>query len=325
MINISFSIINPWIITAIAIAAFLALGGIVMFFVIFHVIFYNTMYRNPKKPRSRDCTNKKDPQQMQMFKEGIEWSSQFADKTIPLHIKNDGLNLYGEYIDFGFDKCAVILQGRTESLLYSYYFADVYAKNGYNILAIDVRAHGLSDGKYITAGIKESDDLIAWVKLINKQYGINEFAFHGICLGAATAVYAYEKLKEEGSDLVKKIVTDGLFYSWYELFKQHFKKYKKRPFPMLYMVFFLAFLRSRIRLFSQTPIKSIKKIDIPLLLIYSEEDMFCLKDKSQLLYDACVSKNKQLKFFPIGRHSHVRSSQDKDYDAAIAEFLSREL
>ena len=98
-----------------------------------------------------------------MFNEGIAWANQYNNHRIPLEIENDGLKLKGEYLDFRSKKCAVILQGRTESLLYSYYFAKPYAEMGYNILVVDLRAHGLSDGKYQTGGIKESDDIVKWV------------------------------------------------------------------------------------------------------------------------------------------------------------------
>jgi len=309
---------HPWIITA----AFIASGGIILHLVSVITVFYHIMYRNPKK-RTRECTIKKDESQMRMFAEGVAWAEQFKDITEQLHIVNDGLNLYGEYINFGFDKCAVILQGRSESLLYCYYFADVYVKNGYNILVVDIRAHGLSDGKYLTAGIKESDDLVLWIKLINEKYHITDFTLHGICVGASAAVYTYVKLKNEGSGLVKRIVTDGLFYSFSALFERHIKRFKTPAFPALQSIFFLTFMLTKARLFSETPIKYMKDIDIPFLFIWSAEDFFCVRSKSEALFEACASKHKEICFFPEGRHSHVRSSQEAEYDEVIAQFLQK--
>ena len=314
-----FAFINrAWMLPALVL--FIA-GGLIVFFLTFIMIFYHTMYRNPKKKRTRECTDKKDEQQMRMFREGSLWAEQHRGITDELHIVNDGLNLYGEYIDFGFDKCAVILQGRTESLLYSYYFADVYAKNGYNILVIDVRAHGLSDGGFQTAGIKESDDLVLWIKLIAEKYDVTDFALHGVCVGGAMAIYSYVKLKHEGADFVKMIVTDGLFHSYYEIYKQNFKFRKKPVFPTLHLVFFLAFLFAGVRLFEETPMKYMKDIDIPILFIWSSKDIFSPKAKCEELFESCASDNKELRFFPEGRHSHVRSSQEAQYDKAIADFL----
>jgi alpha-beta hydrolase superfamily lysophospholipase len=309
---------NPWVIAGIII---IASGLFVVLFVVPVIIFCNTMYRNPKEKRTRECTDTKDAQQMRMFEEGVIWAEQYRDKTERLQIENGGLNLYGEYINLGFDKCAVILQGRTESLLYSYYFAGEYVKNGYNILVIDVRAHGLSDGTYQTSGIKESDDLILWIKLINEKYAVTGFALHGICVGGATAVYAYAKLKNEGIDLIERIVTDGLFISNYEIYKQNFKMRKRPVFPVLQFVFFLAFVLAKVRLFAETPMKYMKDIDIPILFIWSEKDIFCRKSKCEQLFEACASNRKELCFFPVGRHSHVRSSQEAEYDKVIANFF----
>ena len=325
MIISAVTINTPWVIAVIAAAAFLAANGIVIFFLIPIMIFTHTMCRRPKNKRTRECTDTKDEQQLMMFNQGVAWARQFKDKTEELHIVNDGLNLYGEYIDFGFDKCAVILQGRTESLLYSYYFADVYYKNGYNILVVDFRAQGVSDGKYQTTGIKESDDLVAWIKLINEKYSISDFTIHGICVGGAAAVYTYVKLKSRGIGWVKRIVTDGMFQSPYEIFNGNFRIRKKRPFPMLYLVFLLARIFAKVRLFKETPLKYMKDTDIPILFIWTEKDLFCLKEKSEELFKACASEHKELAFFPAGRHSHVRSSQAAEYDETVAKFLQKHI
>jgi alpha-beta hydrolase superfamily lysophospholipase len=261
---------------------------------------------------------------MRMFSEGVAWSEKFKDITEELHIVSEGLNLYGEYINFGFDKCAVILQGTGESLLYSYYFADVYAKNEHNILVVDVRAHGLSDGKYQTGGIKESDDVILWIKLINERFNIADFTIHGICIGGATAVFTYSKFKNENKDLIKRIVTDGLYKSYYELFKAHFKAYKAPLLPpAIYGLFFLLFILAKVRPLKENPIKYVKDIDIPILFIWSAMDKFSIRPNSEELFEACASEYKEICFFPKGRHSHVRASQKTEYDELIAKFLQK--
>jgi alpha-beta hydrolase superfamily lysophospholipase len=316
---------NPWVNAGIYAAAFLAVVSILIFMLLVLLIFLNTSYRSPLKKRTRECTIKKDESQMRMFYEGVAWSQKCKEITEQLHIVSDGLNLYGEYINFGFDKCAVILQGRGESLLYSYYFADVYAKNEHNILAVDLRSHGLSDGKYQTGGIKESDDLILWIKLINERFNIADFTIHGICIGGATAVYAYSKLKNEGNDLLKRIVTDGLFKSYYDLFKAHPKAYKPTVLPAVYVVFFLIFILAKASPFKETPVKNMKNIDIPILFIWSTMDKFSIKSNCEELFEACASEHKEICFFPKGRHSHVRASQKAEYDELIAKFLQKHI
>jgi len=291
------------------------------------MIFIKTAYRSPFKKRTRECTQKKDELQMSMFSEGVAWSQNFKEKKELLQIRSEGLNLYGEYINFGFDKCAVIVQGRAESLLYSYYFADVYSKNEYNILVIDVRSNGFSDGVFQTGGIKESDDLILWIKLINEKYKISDFTVHGICIGAATAIYAYKKLKKECNGFLKRIVTDGLYKNYYEFFKAHAKVLKAPFLPVvyagIYVTFFLIFITTKTRPFKESPIKYMKDIDIPILFICSNMDKFSIKSNSEELFETCESEFKEIHFFPKGRHSHVRASQKAEYDELIANFLHK--
>ena len=318
---------NPWVIAGIYTVAIFAAVSLLIFLLLVLLIFLNTTYRNPFKKRARECTLKKDESQMRMFSDGIAWAEEFKDKREQLHIVSGGLNLYGEYINFGFKKCAIILQGRGESLLYSYYFADVYAKNEHNVLVFDGRSQGLSDGNYQTGGIKESDDLILWIKLINERYNIDDFTVHGICIGGATAVYAYIKLKNEGNVLLKRIVTEALFKSYYELFKAHPKAYKVPLLPVIYaatyMAFFLIFIFARVRPFKETPIKYMKDIDIPILFICSARDKFSIKSNSEELFKTCASDQKEIYFFPKGGHSLARLSQKLEYDELITKFLQK--
>ena len=284
-------------------------------------IFINTLFRSDKKKRIRECSEKGNEAQREIFTQGIKWSEQCKEATEEVHIINDGLNLYGEYKNFGYDKCAIIIQGRTESLLYSYFYADVYAKNGYNILVIDTRAHGLSDGKYITAGIIEYRDVILWIELIKDRYSIKSFLIHGVCIGAATAIYAYCATKKD--NLIKKMVLDGIFTSYYEIFKNHIIERKRPVLFFVYLVFFVAYLSSGARLLKETPFKRMKEIEIPILFLWSKDDIYCTMEKNQELFAECKSKYKEVKFFPSGRHSFVKYNNAEDYDKTIAEFLSK--
>ena len=311
-----------WEITLIVVGSFILLNLIIMMVLPPHIIFYNTVYRSPRKPRVRECTNKKDEDQIKMFQEGIQWANSYNDKRISLEITNEGLNLKGEYINFGSNKCAIILQGRTESLLYSYYFAKPYAEEGYNILVVDLRAHGLSGGKYQTGGVKEGKDLAAWIKYIEKRFNIESFVFHGICIGGATAIYATLNLDESTQNKIQKIVCEGLFATYFEMFKLNFAVYKKKPFPMLYLTFILARIYTGVDFFKNRPINVISKIKCPILLIYSEEDNFSPKESCENLYKACLNPLSKLVFFPHGRHSHVRSLNTESYDEEIKTFLN---
>ena len=138
----------------------------------------------------RVCSAPDNPAQMKMWNDGIEFMSQYQDKKEDVSITNDGLKLYGEYFDFGQSKTALFLCGRCECALYAYYYAKPYIESGYNLLFIDPRAHGLSEGQFSTVGIKESEDAIAWMKYIKETKHQESFVLHCVCVGGAAGLLA---------------------------------------------------------------------------------------------------------------------------------------
>ncbi len=287
--------------------------------IIAHYVFRQQMVRTSKDKWKRGCSATDNEEQVRMYDEGLVWASQYKDKIIEVSIKNEGLNLVGEYFDFGYDKCVIILQGRTESLLYCYYYAEPYKDLGYNILVVDSRAHGLSDGKYNCAGLKEYKDIIEWTKYIKKRFNIKKFLIHGICIGSATGLYA---ITESGLDCYEGIIADGMYTTFYETFKNHMIDEKRRVHPFIDIMLVIMRIRCGVNIKNKGPIKSIKKLDLPILFLYSLEDKFSLPEKSQLLYDLCPSE-KEIVWFEKGAHSHIRINNKEKYDESIKTFVKK--
>ena len=156
-----------WQTIAILLAAAFLIWLICMFIVAYILFVIHLKRRKPETWERTECGA--TPLQDQMYKKGIQWSKDNAACKKDVHIVNDGLNLYGEYYDFGHDKVALFVPGRTDSLTYSYYYTQPYMECGYNILVIDMRAHGWSDGKYNTIGFDEHRDVIKWIEYLQKE------------------------------------------------------------------------------------------------------------------------------------------------------------
>lgn len=65
----------------------------------------------------------------------------------------------------------------------------MYLDKDYNILAIDSRGNGDSEGS-IAMGYVESLDVWDWLTFLNGNYNCDQIILHGISLGAATTVFA---------------------------------------------------------------------------------------------------------------------------------------
>ena len=293
---------------------------IVSYFVASYFIYDRTLRRQSKDTWSRNLPADVDPLQKQMYEVGFAWRDAHIAFKNDLHIVNNGLNLYGEYYDLGKDRCAVILSGRTESLIYGYYFAIPYANNDCNILVIDPRGHGLSDGQFNTVGFEESKDAIAWVKHVQKTYHIQHFIFHGICIGAATGMLALHS--PDCPSCIDAIVTEGMFPNFSESVKNHMIE-KKKP-----VRFTLGLVDRWMRHYTghsmkYGPINVIGEVEVPLLMLHSREDLYSTPAYAQKLYDLSGASRKELVWFPHGRHSMLRITDTQRYDEAIGAFLER--
>lgn len=77
---------------------------------------------------------------------------------------------------------------------------------GHNVLLVDQRAHGRSEGRTITFGIKERWDVLSWVEYAIKRFGgETKILLYGVSMGGATVLMASELELPEN---VKGIIAD---------------------------------------------------------------------------------------------------------------------
>lgn len=309
----------------ILIAAALILGGLIFMFIytfpISKRVYRDQLVRTSPDKWGRVCSCVENEEQLSMWNAGIAWADGKKDKMREVHIENDGFNLYGEYYDFGSDRCVIILPGRCESLVYSYYFAPPYEKAGFNVLVIDTRCHGKSDGVYNTIGVKESRDVLAWAEFAHQSLKNAEIYFHGICIGTSAAIFALSS--KACPDYVKGLVTEGCFVSFRETFKNHMKADKRPLFPVLDTVMLLINHHTGTNVYFQKPIREFKKIkkDARVLFLYGEKDIFSVPRMSKRLFKVCAAEDKKLVWFDRGGHSHLRINNLEKYDNEIIEFF----
>ena len=310
-----------------AIAAGLLLGGLIFMlcytYPIAKRVYEEQLVRTSPEKWGRTCSFPDDSEQVQMWNEGIAWMEENRSRITELQIENDGLQLYGQYFDFGADRCVMILPGRCESLVYSYYFAPPYEKAGFNVLVVDTRCHGKSDGKYNTIGVKESEDVLSWAKLVHEKFHNQEIYFHGICIGTSSGLFALQA--DRCPAYLRGLVTEGCYVSFPETFKRHMMALNRPLFPVLQLVMREIYRHTGTNVYKDKPIKAIRKIrpDCRVLFLYGQKDIFSIPEKSRKLFAACASQDKKLVWFSQGGHSHLRINNREKYDQAIIDFFER--
>ena len=298
------------------------IGAVLLFFVfptmlISNVIF-TVLFIRVNKDKWTRTVSWDNEEQRQMFKIGEEWGNKYKDHMTQVSIKSEKFKLVGDYFDFGSKKAVIVIPGRMEAGTYSYYFSEPYRQAGYNVLAIDNRAHGLSEGRYNTIGLKEYKDILNWAKFLHEEKGIETVVLHGICIGSATALYAC--VSEDSPDYIKAMTADGMYINFHESLKNHLIEKKKPIFPFTQEIMMMMFLVAGKSAKKYGPINEIKKLKKPILFIYSKEDIYSVPELGQKLYDTCPAP-KRLEWFAHGEHSHVRINQVEQYDNTVKQFL----
>lgn len=282
-------------------------------------VYFDTLVRTSSDKWTRACSCPENEEQMEMWNTGCAWAEEHKDRMKEVEITNDGLKLVGELYDFGSEKCVIILPGRCESLMYSYYYARPYGEMGINVFLPDPRSHGNSEGKFSTLGVCEGKDVNAWARHLNENYGIKEIYLHGVCVGASTAIFAVTD--ENMPECIKGMVNEGCYVNFYETFKNHMIADGHPVFPVCGMVMRRVKQHTGVDIMKKCPLNYVGKVKIPTLFIFGEKDIYTVPEKSKILFNACGSKDKKIVWFPKGGHSHLRINNTEEYDNAVKEFV----
>ena len=125
----------------------------------------------------------------------------------------DGLKLYGRYYHVA-DGAPLQIQfhGYRGTPIRDFCGGCKIAREtGYNVLLVDQRAQGESEGKTICFGLKEKYDLVKWVEYANARFGADtRIILVGVSMGGATVLEASELELPEN---VVGVIADSPFSS----------------------------------------------------------------------------------------------------------------
>ena len=297
--------------------------SVFMTFLVAYIVYSKTLMRGKSGTWGREhCSEPGCVPLETMWERGIAWKNKNDSFIKELTIQSkDGLKLVAEWFDYGFDKTVIILPGRRETLVYSYYYAKPYQGCGVNVLVIDQRAHGLSEGKYSTGGIKEAEDVSLWMKYMHDEFNQKEIYLHGVCVGTCCATIVVTKYKV---DYLKAVILDSAFISYKEIYKNHYIEGGHKLFPVFYQIWMWFKFFTKCNIDDSNPEKYMPSFNLPVLFIWGTNDVYCLPEKSKILFAKCGSKQKEIEWFEGAEHSRVRLNNEERYDGLVSDFLARQ-
>jgi len=237
----------------------------------------------------------------------------------------DGLLLKGKYFKTSdSSSCAIIFPHGwgaiwADMLKYVPAFSDCNC----DFVMYDHRAHGNSEGKYATGGIKESQDLwtvTEWVQE-NHQFEPSKIGWIGSSWGAATALIAGSDEKDVGF-----IIADSPFQDWNSaVFERAIRDYGSGIDMITSGVMRAAGLRAGVSHKDASALNKASSITEPVLLIHSKAD-------SQTSSSQSVNISKNLNsgistfYNTEWGNDHVMDvvKNTEEYRAYVLDFLTKE-
>lgn len=278
--------------------------------------------RKRKRPQTQKNADRVLAAYNDEIQAGMEWLKKQETEMVLLE-SSDGLMLAADLLEAPEASGTIILSHGYRSTP-EYNFACVaqyYHEKGFHLLFVHHRAHGKSEGKYITMGVKESRDLADWAQWTADRFGSRHDIFlNGISMGATAVLLA------SGFPLpqnVRGIIADCGFTSPYEIFCHILKKdYHLPKFPLLYTTEHMAKKKAGFCFQEADTRRALKGNQIPVLFIHGGMDDFVPVSMSIENYKAC---NAEKMLFIVEEASHATSYMvDRDgHRRALDEFLKK--
>lgn len=308
----------------IGISLFIIIIGGIVFMLAYTMPIAEKLYRkqwtrNNDESFKRGCSAPEIAFHFDMYNQGMAFREANLSRIKEVEIESLGVRLVGEYYDFGFKKAIILLPGRTETCYYGAYYAEAFKNGGYNVMLIDPRAHGLSGGDKITLGKEEGIDALNWAKFLHDKLANETIALYGLCGGATAACVALTN--PDCPKYINAFIADGMFYSFYRVYKRHIRDEKHFIYPVVWEVLAKVKKNNNVNPYTLTPSNLIKKVKVPSLLLAGEFDKFSLPKETQLLLNKCGSSDKKMVLINNARHSHLRYDNKSSYDETVTTFL----
>lgn len=196
-----------------------------------------------------------------------------------------------------------------------------YDTMGYSLLLVDQRAHGQSQGKYLTFGVRERMDVISWATYMGQKLGPDApLILGGLSMGATTVLMAS---CFDFPANVRAIIADCGFTSPYEIAKSVLRRdYPRLPVGLLLPICGLfTRLYAGFGLHDASTLDAVRESRYPILFIHGTGDTFVPCEMTKEAYAACTSE-KELILVDSAEHGKSYLVEKGRVEEALCRFLA---
>ncbi len=236
----------------------------------------------------------------------------------------DGLKLHAMWVPAENPRGTILFaHGYRSSKLVDFSLAfNLYFELGMNILVPDQRAHGESEGKLITFGVKESRDMQSWIDFHNANYGDFPVILSGLSMGSSTMLYLADK---DLPDNVRGIIADCGFTSPRDILESVYRSIIHLPAaPSLFAADLFARIFGGFYFTQEDTRRSLKNSKLPVLMVHGTDDDFVPCEMTKQGYESCTGP-KELLLVDGAEHGVSFLVEREKYTKTVCDFLDKYL
>jgi pimeloyl-ACP methyl ester carboxylesterase len=219
-------------------------------------------------------------------------------------------------------RCVVLLHGYADAKVGAIAWAPLWHGLGFNILAIDLRAHGESDGRYMTAGYWERHDVSQVINELRatRPAEAQRLVLFGASLGAVVAA-ATAAMRDD----IAAVALDSPFGSFRDAAMPHMERLgapgRRFQLAALWVAGHLAGADFRTMRLTEL----IRGVRAPVMAIVPADDpamsLNCREELQKLLKSRAIEGLKDASWSPACDHLMALPQHAEAYDVRLQEFL----
>lgn len=200
---------------------------------------------------------------------------------------------------------------------------EFYRSQGLNLLFVDERAQGESEGKFITFGVRERRDVHTWAHWCAERLGKDApLLLGGVSMGASTVLMA---CGEPFAENVRGVIADCGYTSPWEIIVKCTRDFHLPARLLVPLIDLNASLFAGFGLKEYSTLDAMPRTTLPVFLAHGEADTFVPCEMSKKNYAACVSQDKTLLLTPEAGHGQSYLKATERYQNAVRTFVDRAL
>ena len=253
--------------------------------------------------------------------EGMQWLKETPHEDIEI-TSFDGLKLEGHlYLAENAKRTIIMMHGFRSSWIRDFSLAGKeFFEVGCNLLIVEQRAHGNSDGKYITYGVFERYDCLYWALYAAERFGELSLYLDGISMGAATVLMASALPLP---DTVKGIIADCGYTSPKAIISKVFND--KSPVPsggLVAAVSKYSKFAAGYDFDDYSTLDAMRENTRPIFFAHGDADDFVPMEMTLQNYEACTAP-KTLFIAKGATHGLSYLAQHDEYYNELLEFFAK--